>query len=637
MAKQDVVIITGSGGYIGGAIIRELAGEYTLVGLDRAGSPNPPSLAQAIDLDLANDESVSSALEAVRNKFGNRIASVIHLAAYYDISGKPNPLYDEITVQGTRRLIDGLKTFEVEQFMFASTILVHRPTESPKERINEDSPIDPAWAYPESKVRTEKLLRDHHGDIPLVFMRFAGVYDDMAHSVFLAEQISGIYEHRVTAHLYPGMLCAAQSMVHLDDLTNAVARVIERRKTLPPVLPLLIGEPDALGYDEIQDIVGQTLHGEDWATLRIPKPLAKAGAWFQNKATDDEAFVKPWMVDESDAHYIVDIDKARSLLGWSPKNNLRETLPRIVEALRRDPTAWYKANKLDASLVAWKGPGNVVSGNAKHASSHADHAKSPETDAKMGGHAQDMAAGGGDGVMAMMDHDQGRTRWAHYANIGLGLWLASSYLVLGTSDAASVPHAVVAVTAERGLASIEWRSLALAWSDGVTGLLIALFGFLSLSKRTAWFGQWANCTLGLWLFFAPLIFWAPSASVYSNDMLVGALVIAFSVLVPMMPGMSMVGMMDTKVIPPGWTYCPSTASQRLPIVVMGLIGLLISRHLTAYQLGHITGAWEPFFSGSMADPRNGTEEIITSSVSKAWPIPDAGLGAVSYMLEITWR
>jgi len=93
-------------------------------------------------------------------------------------------------------------------------------------------------------------------------------------------------------------------------------------------------------------------------------------------------------------------------------------------------------------------------------------------------------------------------------------------------------------------------------------------------------------------------------------------------------------MMDKKSIPPGWTYSPSTDAQRFPIVAMGIIGLLISRMLTSYQLGHIDMAWEPFFSGSLADPKNGTEEIITSDVSKAWPIPDAGLGAVSYVLEI---
>jgi hypothetical protein len=54
--------------------------------------------------------------------------------------------------------------------------------------------------------------------------------------------------------------------------------------------------------------------------------------------------------------------------------------------------------------------------------------------------------------------------------------------------------------------------------------------------------------------------------------------------------------------------------------------------LTAYQLGHIEGVWEPFFAGQGG--RNGTEFIITSDVSKAWPIPDAGLGAVSYLFEV---
>ena len=65
-----------------------------------------------------------------------------------------------------------------------------------------------------------------------------------------------------------------------------------------------------------------------------------------------------------------------------------------------------------------------------------------------------------------------------------------------------------------------------------------------------------------------------------------------------------------------------------------MIGFLISRYLCAYQLGHIDAVWDPFFGGAASDPENGTEEIITSSVSRAWPVPDAGLGAMTYALEI---
>jgi hypothetical protein len=75
-------------------------------------------------------------------------------------------------------------------------------------------------------------------------------------------------------------------------------------------------------------------------------------------------------------------------------------------------------------------------------------------------------------------------------------------------------------------------------------------------------------------------------------------------------------------------------TQRLPIILLALVGLQVSRYLAAYQLGHVDGVWEPFFAGSAVDPKNGTEEIITSHVSEAWPVSDAAVGGYTYALEI---
>lgn len=80
---------------------------------------------------------------------------------------------------------------------------------------------------------------------------------------------------------------------------------------------------------------------------RIPKPIAKAGAWVQDQFVG-QSFIKPWMVDRADDHYALDITRAKQVLGWNPEHRLREALPEIVENLRNDPARWYRENHLQA-------------------------------------------------------------------------------------------------------------------------------------------------------------------------------------------------------------------------------------------------------------------------------------------------
>src|SRR5690606_16187523 len=113
----------------------------------------------------------------------------------------------------------------------------------------------------------------------------------------------------------------------------------------------------------------------------------------------------------------------------------------------------------------------------------------------------------------------------------------------------------------------------------------------------------------------------------------------FSALLRPAPGVSPIAATTGPTIPPGWTRNPSSWPQRIPIIILAFIGLFISRYLAAYQLGHIDGVWDPFFTApdfnlTAGNPKNGTESIITSSMSEAWPVPDAGLGAMVYVLEI---
>ena len=345
---RDTVVITGSSGRIGAALAARVDLKYDEVGFDRPGEPHPPAHIECIDLDVTSDDSVRSALRQLRDRHGDRIASVVHLAAYYDFKGEPSDLYDRVTVRGTERLLHGLRDFQVEQFIFSSTMLVHAPTE-PGKPIPEDAPLAPTWDYPKSKVRTEELIRRARGNTPVVLMRIAGVYTDRCDSIPLANQIQRINEKQLTSHFYPADPARGQAFVHLDDLVDAFDLAIARRHQLPPEATFLIGEPDTVSYGELQETLGQLIHGEEWSTYRIPAAVAKAGAWVQdNLPFGPEPFIKPWMIDRAGDHYELDISRARQLLGWAPKRSLRAALPKMVEALKQDPAGWYEAHGLDA-------------------------------------------------------------------------------------------------------------------------------------------------------------------------------------------------------------------------------------------------------------------------------------------------
>lgn len=195
--------------------------------------------------------------------------------------------------------------------------------------------------------------------------------------------------------------------------------------------------------------------------------------------------------------------------------------------------------------------------------------------------------------------------WTNATVIMLGLWLMTSPWTFG------------------------YTSEVMIWSDVISGALLVILAGAAFAPRWDFYGRWGVALVGTWLQFAPLIFWAPTAGAYINDTLVGALAITLSVLVPSMPGMAhhMAMMKPGPEVPPGWTYNPSTWHQRAPMIGLGFIGWLISRYLAAYQLGYIDTVWEPFFG-------EGTRRVLTSEMSRMWPISDAGLGATAYTFEM---
>ena len=247
-------------------------------------------------------------------------------------------------------------------------------------------------------------------------------------------------------------------------------------------------------------------------------------------------------------------------------------LPAMVRTVKDEPAAWYERHGINPP--DWM-----------------------PTAAALGLDTGDLAAR----HRALQLRELRANRWAHFANIALGTWLITQ-------------PALVAIP-ERGLRLAEIG----------LGLAVCVFAVLCLSWRMQW-ARWASAALGALVMAAPFLFATTSAAAYLSDTLVGALIFGFAAATKPDVGPSPLAALVGPEVPAGWSYNPSAWTQRIPIVLLALVGLYVSRYLAAYQLGQVEHVFEPFFEGSPADPRNGTEEIITSWVSEAWPVSDAAVG-----------
>jgi uncharacterized membrane protein len=187
--------------------------------------------------------------------------------------------------------------------------------------------------------------------------------------------------------------------------------------------------------------------------------------------------------------------------------------------------------------------------------------------------------------------------WPHLLGAFIGLWLLIAPFTFG------------------------YTSNQLIHSDLACGIILIL---TSILLRKTLLSSWIFAGVGFWIGLAPLIFWAPEAACYLNDTLAGAILLVLFTQMQAMPG----AVPDSGTsIPEGWTYNPSAWSQRIPIAFLAFLGWMASRYMAAYQLGYIHTVYDPFFG-------TGTHDVITSALSKSFPISDAGLGAFAYSLEV---
>lgn len=147
------VLVTGSSGFIGGALGAHLAGlGHEVAGLDLRAPPTAPF--PSFPCDVRDGERLRDVLAAFRPE------AVVHLAARTDLEETRDLAGYDANVGGVRNVVDAIRaTGGVSRGVFASSQLVCRAGYVPAS----DTDYAPSTLYGESKVRTERIVREADG------------------------------------------------------------------------------------------------------------------------------------------------------------------------------------------------------------------------------------------------------------------------------------------------------------------------------------------------------------------------------------------------------------------------------------------------------------------------------------------
>lgn len=147
------VLVTGTAGFIGGALARHLnACGHVVLGLDL--SPHTLAKIETGACDIRSRESVHEKFRRFRPE------SVVHLAARTDLGETRDLAGYAANIEGVRNVIAAIEaTGGIERAIFASSQLVCRVGYIPASETD----YAPTTLYGESKVRTERIVRETDG------------------------------------------------------------------------------------------------------------------------------------------------------------------------------------------------------------------------------------------------------------------------------------------------------------------------------------------------------------------------------------------------------------------------------------------------------------------------------------------
>jgi len=297
--KERVVLVTGSSGLIGTALVQALAKKgINVVGCDIKKPPSGNFKFEKCNLLFKNE--VSSLFQ--RYDF----SQVIHLASYVTLGNVNSAERKKIfraNVVATFNLVSAMEEHAISRIIFASSMTVYGfPKYLP---VNESHPLDPVGFYGFSKAAAEEVVKSFSDDY--LILRFPGVFA-------FHRKRGGVYNFILRAIQGKDIHILADTpmpwdIIFIDDVVGAITAALER-----PAKNAIVN----IGYGEPVELVSLAR-----------KIVALSGS--RSKVIAEQAVGHPV--------FCLGIKKAETLLGFTPPT-LNVRLNQFIDFVKHEQSSF---------------------------------------------------------------------------------------------------------------------------------------------------------------------------------------------------------------------------------------------------------------------------------------------------------
>jgi nucleoside-diphosphate-sugar epimerase len=321
-------LVTGATGFTGTALCNRLVGDgWEVSAFVREGGRIAPLETLGVRCILTDITS----MEAVDRDFPH-VDIVFHIAAAYRSEHADHDEFVQVNVEGTRNLLEASLRRNISRFIHCSTVGVQGEIEDPP--ATETYRFSPGDHYQESKLAGELLALEYFAKgLRGTVVRPVGIYgpgDTRFLKLF-----------KPIARGYFVMIGTGETLYHLtyiDDLVDGFVLAATRLEAIGEVFTIA-GE----AYTTLNELADQiaVAVGRRRRRLRVPlKPVLWIAFACDRifRAVGLSPPIYPRRVEFFELDRAFSIQKARRLLGYSPKMDLKEGLRRTAE--------WYKAQNL---------------------------------------------------------------------------------------------------------------------------------------------------------------------------------------------------------------------------------------------------------------------------------------------------